>query len=550
MNLKKKLMLQSMVALTLAIVMIGYIIVKMIEIEKSNTDYVPYMLSVHELNAQMKITKQSLNNFSFNMTEGNKHEAMEQLVLTSEGFEKVQKLNTLPQSKELIVDAKSKYEKLLFEAQKALQSFDPSEAKRQSIRTDGIINDLYLLDLYATNHYEFIQETLKKKIGTVILVASIGSVILIISSILISYRLTLSITQPLQSLTENARKISIGDLVIEKVTYAKNDEIGKLNSSFNTMVDQLRGLIGSIEGVSKNVEQFSREIEDENRGLIEISNQVAVSTEELSSGSQVISEDLQNSVHLVEQMHQEFERNVNSSKQTAHYSHEAVESILSGQKAMEEQRQLLSESISSTRLIEKATQDFSSYAGKIEEMATAVSSIAGQTNLLALNAAIEAARAGEAGKGFAVVADEVRKLAEESTTATKQIFEMVDHIQNGLTEVLHSVSLGVEIAEKQEQSMVVTTEAFENINQKVQGISADIRELVDGVTNSKVLGQQVLESVENISSVVQQSAAGSEEISASTTEQLHAFEKLSMKVTSMRELTDELNEVLSQFKMR
>jgi methyl-accepting chemotaxis protein len=538
-----------MVALVLAVAMIGYIIVKMIEIEKSNTDYVPYMLSVQDLNAQMKITKQSLNNFAFNMTEANKHEAMEQLVSTSEAFNQVKKLNTLTESREVIEKASAKYETLIFEAQKSLQSQDPSEVKRQSIRTDGIINDLFLLDLYASNHYDFIQESLKKKIATVILVASIGSVLLIILSILISYRLTLSITKPLRSLTENAKRISSGDLVVEEVIYNKKDEIGELNSSFNIMVQQLRELIGSVESVSRNVEQFSREIQEENRGLIEISNQVAISTEELSSGSQVISEDLQHSVHLVEQMHQEFERNVNRSKQTAVYSHEAVESITSGRQAMEEQRLLLSENITSTKMIEKATKEFSSYAGKIGEMATAVSSIAGQTNLLALNAAIEAARAGEAGKGFAVVADEVRKLAEESTKATKQIFEMVDHIQNGLTHVLESVGQGVEMAVKQEQSMVVTTEAFENINQKVKGISTNIRELVEGVTNSKDLGEQVLESVGNISSVVQQSAAGSEEISASTTEQLGAFEKLSQKVTAMRELTDELNTVLSQFKM-
>ncbi|MFZ3589191.1 methyl-accepting chemotaxis protein [Bacillus sp. DJP31] len=549
MNLKKKLMLHSMIALTLAIMMIGYIIIKMVEIEKSNTDYVPFLLSVHELNAQMKITKQSLNNYSFNMTEANKLEALEQLILTRENFEKVQKLNSLELTKEVITKSFSKYEVLLFDAQKSLQSLDAAEVKRQSIRTEGIVNDLHLLDLYASTHYDFLQEDLKKKIGMIITIAGLGSVILVVASILFSYRFTLSITKPLQLLTDNARKISSGDLVVEKVNYNKKDEIGELNQSFTQMVEQLRGLIGSVESVSKNVEQYSREIEQENNVLTEISNQVAVSTEELSSGSQVISEDLQNSVHIVEQMGQEFEANLLRSKQTADYSQEAVASITSGREAMEEQRQLLSENISSTKMVEKATKEFTGYASKIEEMATSVSAIAEQTNLLALNAAIEAARAGEAGKGFAVVADEVRKLAEASTRATKQIFEMVDHIKKGLSQVLQSVDLGVKLSEKQEKSMIVTTEAFETIEQKVQGISSDIQGLVEGMSASKLLGEQVLESVENISAVVQQSAAGSEEISASTAEQLNAFEKLASKVTSMRELTDELNSVLSQFKM-
>ncbi|WP_420837797.1 methyl-accepting chemotaxis protein [Bacillus mesophilus] len=315
------------------------------------------------------------------------------------------------------------------------------------------------------------------------------------------------------------------------------------------MVDQLRGLIGSVENVSKKVEQFSREIEDENKGLVEISNQVAVSTDELSHGSQAISEDLQNSVHLVEQLDQEFEKNLEASKQTAAFGLETVDSIGSGRKAMEEQRNLLTKNISSTNKIETATKAFAGYASKIEEMATSVSSIAGQTNLLALNAAIEAARAGEAGKGFAVVADEVRKLAEESTKATAEIFSMVEHIQAGLSEIVKSVNQGVDIAQKQEQSMIVTNEAFETIDQKVQNISSHIQGIVDGMSQSKKIGNQVLDSVGNISSVVQQSAAGSEEISASTTEQLQAFGKLAAKVTAMRDLTNELNQMLSQFKL-
>ncbi|WP_456275900.1 methyl-accepting chemotaxis protein [Bacillus sp. AK128] len=549
MNLKKKLMLQSMVGLILAIAMIGYILVKMIEIDKLNTDFVPFLLSVEELDAQMKITKQSLNNFSFNMTEGNKLEALSQLTATEESFTQVEKLSSIPHMNEVIATSKLKFEELKAEAKQALENNEASEVKRQSIRTDGIINDLHLLTLYAATHYEGIQETLRSKIGTAILVAAIGSIVLIVASILVSYRLTLSITKPLKALTENARRISNGNLVVEKVNYQKNDEIGELNQSFSQMVDQLRGLIGSVEDVSKRVEQFSSEIEGENKGLIEISNQVAISTEELSSGSQAISEDLQHSVHLVEQLDQEFEKNLEASKQTAAYGLETVESIGSGRKAIEEQRILLSTNISSTNKIEQATKEFTGYASKIEEMATSVSSIASQTNLLALNAAIEAARAGEAGKGFAVVADEVRKLAEESTRATSEIFSMVDHIQSGLSEIIQAVNQGVDITKKQEQSMTVTNQAFEVIDQKVQSISSHIQGIVDGMSHSKTIGNQVLESVENISSVVEQSAAGSEQISASTTEQLQAFGKLASKVTAMNELTNELKEVLSQFKL-
>jgi methyl-accepting chemotaxis protein len=169
--------------------------------------------------------------------------------------------------------------------------------------------------------------------------------------------------------------------------------------------------------------------------------------------------------------------------------------------------------------------------------------------LLALNAAIEAARAGEAGKGFAVVAEEVRKLAEQSAQATKQIFQTVSLIKHGVSTVSGAVARAVKIAEQQSQSIETTTKAFAEIEDKVSGISADIQALVDDVIMSKQLEEKVLQNVESISAVVEQSAAGSEEIAASMAEQLTAFEKMVEKVTKLRQLTDELHEVMAKFRM-
>ncbi|MDM5340624.1 methyl-accepting chemotaxis protein [Fictibacillus enclensis] len=160
---------------------------------------------------------------------------------------------------------------------------------------------------------------------------------------------------------------------------------------------------------------------------------------------------------------------------------------------------------------------------------------------------MEAARAGEAGRGFAVVAQEVRKLADESTTATAHIFEMVKLIQQGLGIISDSVEKGVKISNEQSQHMARTLGTFEQIEEKVQGISTVLEELVVGVDNSKKSNENVLKNVENISAVVEETAAGSEEISASTTEQLTSFSNVVDKITSLRTLTNELNTTLSQF---
>jgi methyl-accepting chemotaxis protein len=362
--------------------------------------------------------------------------------------------------------------------------------------------------------------------------------------------MTNAITKPLKGLSHQASEIANGNLAVTAISYKGRDEIAALNDSFTAMTHQLKGLLFSIDSVSKEVEGFAKELEGENRALTEISNQVAVSTDELSAGSQSISSDLQDAVTLIERMDFDFSENVNRSEQSVQYGKETVNAIASGQSAIKAQRLLIEENMNTTRQIEESTKTFIGYMTKIEDMAKVVSNIADQTNLLALNAAIEAARAGEAGKGFAVVAAEVRKLAEESTGATSQIFEMVSLIQSGISSISESVVKGVSIAQKQQNGMDHTTSAFEAIDHKVKGITSELNDLKSGILNSKKLGEQVLQNVESISAVVEETAAGSEQISASTTEQLLAFEKMVEKVIELRQLTDDLNQTLSKFKLQ
>ncbi|WP_233414561.1 methyl-accepting chemotaxis protein [Thermaerobacillus caldiproteolyticus] len=550
MTIRKKLWLHSFILLLLSMAMMGFIIVNMLSIQATNKDIVPVLLTVQQLQASMKSTKQSLNNFAYNMTEGNKQEVTTQIQETERFISKLEKTLKQKQFIELLTKAKQKFSDVHTQSLEALDQRDASEVRRQAMRIEGALNDVYVLQLYTNDFYQKLQSDLQAQIRFVIWTAIIGSIALIIMSGGISLRLTRSITNPLQRLANNAKEIASGNLLVERVSYKHDDELGALNTAFNTMVDELNRLLHSVDGVSKQVETFAKELEKENQMLTEINRQVALSTNELSAGSQSISEELQQAVLLIEKMDATFAKTAERTEQTALYSEAAVEAIQNGQKAMEQQMQFVRDNSEATLSIEQATNEFTSYAANIEQMAKAVSDIAEQTNLLALNAAIEAARAGEAGKGFAVVAEEVRKLAEESARATKQIFETVSLIKRGVASVSSAVAQGVKIAEQQSQSIETTTNAFAEIEKKVEGISSDIQALVADVNTSKELGNQVLQNVESISAVVEQSAAGSEEIAASMSEQLTAFEKMVEKVTTLRQLTDELHAVMARFRTK
>ncbi|MEW8970741.1 MAG: methyl-accepting chemotaxis protein [Mesobacillus sp.] len=548
MTIKKKLLLNLLLAIGLSIVMISFIIYRMLMVQASNQDQVQVLLTVQSLQSETAALKQSLSNFSFSPTEGNRQDALTRMEKTSHYFTQTKSLLQQEDNKIVLDKALEKFTALEREANKALDEKNSAEVKRQSLRSEGVLNDLHLLNIQVNENYDFLKKDLENQIQFIILAAIIGSILLVVVAGGIGIRLTSSITKPLRLIAVNAQEIAKGNLMIEKVPYKHKDELGTLNESFDMMAAQLTSLLQKVNMASKEVEEFAGEIEQENIALTEISNQVAVSTDELSAGAQTVSEDLQQSVELIDEMDKEIMLNLDHTQESSAYSKEAVEAISEGRKAIEGQKVLITENKEASSSIKAATDQFAGYAAKIQDMAQTVSAIADQTNLLALNAAIEAARAGEAGKGFAVVASEVRKLAEESNRATTQIFDMVNLLKTGLDEIGEAVNKGGAIAEEQMESMNLTMSAFVNIESKVSGISEKITHLVKGMEASKELGARVLHNVESISAVVEETAAGSEEISASTTEQLSAFGNLSKKVTDLRKLTNELNESVSVFK--
>ncbi|MFS0878605.1 methyl-accepting chemotaxis protein [Metabacillus niabensis] len=550
MTIKKKLLIQSSTILILAILIVGFIIFNMVSIQASNEEQVPTLLNIQKLQGELNTVKAGLNNYSVTPTDAQKQEIITAISNSEKLIEEIEPHINGAKSEKTLKKLQTKYSQWKEETNLSFERKDVREANRQSIRMNGILNDLHLINEYANEQYTTLQENLKNQISFVIISSAISCLVLIIFTILLSTKMTNRITKPLNKIAQNADQVASGNLVVDTVIYNGKDELADLNGSFTEMVKQLKGLLYTVENLSKNVEETAIELEAENKGLTEISNQVAVSITEMSIGSQSISNDMQEAVTLIEQMDKGFEENVILSEKSYSFGNEAVSAIQSGQRAIERQNKLMDENSKISESIVIATKKFTDHTSEIENMAKSVAAIAEQTNLLALNAAIEAARAGEAGKGFAVVADEVRKLAEESSKSTKHIFDMVNMIKNGIADIEQSVNNGVTIVEEQQQSMTTTTSAFDNIGTKVEEMMKGLTELLKGIQHSKKMGEQVLESVENISSVVEETVAGNEEISASTTEQLASFEKIVDKVVKLREFTDYLNQTLAKFRLK
>ncbi|QOY37151.1 methyl-accepting chemotaxis protein [Anaerobacillus isosaccharinicus] len=549
MNLKRKLLVNSLTGLTLALIMVAFIVISMLSIQSANKDYVNVVISVQRLEGAVSSSRLLLNNYAYNMTNQNGEAVIQSFTAIEELIQTLEETLVTENNKQLLATIKLKLETLETAAIQAVSNGDTSEAQRQSIRTLGISNDIYVLNHRTTEYYQYLVDQTEIQIRSVIISTLIGSLILILVTAVVAQIITKSITAPIRRLSENAEKVAAGDLTIDLTEIRGNDEIANLNRSFSSMFTNLKSVIGSLSTVTKNVENFTRDIQQETSQLTEVNVQVTTSTEELAAGAQSISEDLSEAVDAVEAMNKEFEKNLEESKASASNSRDVLEHVTKGMTVITNQHKLVKENVAATTDIQNSVEAFTTYASEIQTMAEIVSSIADQTNLLALNAAIEAARAGEAGKGFSVVASEVRKLAEQSSNATSQIFKTVEKITEGINNTKGAMTKGMEIVNEQSESIEVTMEVFKSIEGMVAAISAQMNNLVLAITQSQSRSGKVLTSIESISSVTEETAAGSEEISASTAEQLRSFTIVEEKIITLRGMADELNESMKQFKI-
>ncbi|MDP3830649.1 MAG: HAMP domain-containing methyl-accepting chemotaxis protein, partial [Ignavibacteriaceae bacterium] len=419
----------------------------------------------------------------------------------------------------------------------------------------------------------------------------------LLSVLFISVWIAKLITQPINYLAASALKVSEGDLN-QSINYNSKDEIGQLSSAFNKMIENLRTAYNDLhtekESVEKKVEKAVRDSEEQReylersaetilsemdkfaagdltvylekekddvigslfvgfnkvvsniRMMIEkvieaiaatasASSQISSSSEEMAAGAQEQSSQTTEIASAVEQMTKtiiETSTNVNRASEAAKESRNIA---LDGGSVVNDT--IIGMNSIAEVVIQAAciVKELGTSSDKIGEIVQVIDDIADQTNLLALNAAIEAARAGEQGRGFAVVADEVRKLAERTTKATKEIAVMIKQIQKDTNGAVDSMNKGTEEVEK---GKALADKAGKSL-----------KEIIVGVEQVLDMSTQVAAASEEQSSAAEQISKNIEAISCVTQESAAGVQQIARAAEDLNRLTVNLQELTSRFKI-
>ncbi|HZG84253.1 methyl-accepting chemotaxis protein [Paenibacillus sp.] len=379
-----------------------------------------------------------------------------------------------------------------------LETFDAFASGVRGIMTSIIETNVH----YAEEANRESNEIYASTRTTMIVVIAIA---LAVSAVL-GYGIAQLIARPLRLVVEAVGKVAGGDLRVELAIDTK-DEIGRLAAAVNEMSSNLQKLVWQVAGAAHNVAAAAQ--------------QISAGTEEVASSSS----DQANSVQTMNELLQELGAAVHA---VAKRAEEAAELANETEAAAKQGGEIVTRSVEGMNRVNEQVLLLVNDSNTIGDIIEVIDDIAEQTNLLALNAAIEAARAGEQGRGFAVVADEVRKLAERSGEATKQISAIIKGMQSNTQKSFEAVSEGVVLTEQ-------TGDAFRSILRMVNDSSQKVVEIAAASEEQAAQSAEVLTAVGTVAAASEQAAAAAEETASSS--------------QSLAQLAEELNSLVAAFKV-
>lgn len=355
-------------------------------------------------------------------------------------------------------------------------------------------------------------------------------------------------TKPINQLMQLMKKVECGDLTV-KSDNKSSDEIGHLSLGFNRMIEELRNIVNTITEKANKITGATGEISSISEVIVKDMGNIVVTMQEVMTGAETNSASIQQTTAGVQEISSNATLIANESKSTTSISNSAIEVSESGKQAAVVAKKsitLLAEDLQSTSL---AVKDLELATQKIFGIIKAIIYIEGETNLLALNASIEAAKAGEAGRGFAVVAEEIKKLSAETRQQVNKVKDLTNEINSGTKRVVSQMQQSLEQTNSEVEKVTYVETVMSDILSSINDVGVAIKKIADASESQAEATGHINRAMDGVASTTVQTASSSANVVETINEEFKSLQRLKGFVEELNDMSNTFKSTIDKFRV-